>query len=476
MRISKTDYLLYKECRENAWLKVNQPDLFFKQERSDFENMIIETGNEVDILARDLFKKNASYQKELKTEKFLCYLDILVFDEKNQAYDIYEVKSSNSEDEGREKKKDNELYALDLAFQLIVAKLNNIKINNVYLVRLNRDYVLENNLDIFSLFKIENFNERVFNIVANVEQEIKEAYRYLNERQVKLKNCSCLYKSRNNHCSSFKYFNPDILDYSIYDISRIGNSPKKLQHLVDNNIFKIEDVPEDLKLSDRQRNQVDAWQTKKVEIDYNKLEEFLATIDKPINFLDYETFPCAIPKYSGYSPYQQIPFQFSLHVYNNDLKHYQFIHSQDSRPDINFLEALKEYLNLDGSIVVWNKKFEQGINQKLAKRNPEYQSFIQEVNSKIIDLEDIFSQQMYIHPQFYGRSSIKKILPVLAPAFSYQRLNIQEGGSAAQAWQRLIQLQGAEKEQIIKDLLDYCYLDTLAMYEIYKHCYNLIYK
>ncbi len=476
MRISKTDYLLYKECPENAWLKVNQPKVFFKQERSDFENMIIEAGNEVDILARDLFKTEAQYQAELKSEKFLCYLDILKFDEKSQAYDIYEVKSTNSEDEGKEKKRTNLQYALDLAFQLKVAKLNNLKINNVYLVRLNRDYVLEDELNLDELFKVENFNDRVAEVLEEVEREMEIAYDYLNEKNQVFKNCSCLYKSRSNHCSSFKYFNPDILDYSVYDISRIGSSLKKLQHLVDNNIFKIEELPDDLKLSTKQRNQVSAWQTKQSQIDYLKLAEFLKSIEKPINFLDYETFPSALPRYVGYSPYQQIPFQFSLHIFNQDLKHFKFIHTKDSRPDVEFLEALKKYLNLEGSIVVWNKKFEQGINEKLALRNPAYQDFITEVNSKIVDLEDIFSQQIYIHPNFYGRSSIKKVLPVLAPQFSYQSLNIKEGGAAAQAWQRLIKLSGEEKESIVKDLLDYCYLDTLAMYEIYKHCNNIINK
>ncbi len=473
MKISKTDYLLYKECPENAWLKVNQPQRFFKQKRSEFENMIIEAGNEVDILARELFKDQGRYQEKLESEKFLCYLDILIFNEESQTYDIYEVKSTNSEAEGKKKKKDNQLYALDLAFQLRVARLNNLKINNVYLVRLNRDYVLKDKLELAELFKIENFNNQVEEIMADLEVDMERAYHFLNNKDQDFKSCSCLYKSRNNHCSSFKYFNPNILDYSVFDISRIGNSAKKLQSLVDNNIFKIEEVPDDLKLSTRQRNQVRVWQTKNPEIDYNQLEEFLETIKKPINFLDYETFPAAIPQYPDYCPYQQIPFQFSLHIFNQDLKHFQFIHTQDSRPDRKFLEALKKYLSLDGSIVVWNKRFEMGINQKLALRNPSYSQFIEEVNSKIVDLEDIFSGQIYLHPNFYGRSSIKKILPVLVPQFSYQALNISEGGAAASAWQKLIKLQGAEKDKIVKDLLDYCYLDTLAMYEIYQHCLNL---
>lgn len=53
--ISKTDYIIYRECHKNAWYKLHKPDVYFASELSDFEKNIIETGNEVDALARGLF-------------------------------------------------------------------------------------------------------------------------------------------------------------------------------------------------------------------------------------------------------------------------------------------------------------------------------------------------------------------------------------------------------------------------------------
>jgi len=53
--ISKTDYILFRECPKNVWYKIHKPDIYFQSELSDFEKSIIETGNEVELVARKLF-------------------------------------------------------------------------------------------------------------------------------------------------------------------------------------------------------------------------------------------------------------------------------------------------------------------------------------------------------------------------------------------------------------------------------------
>jgi len=296
------------------------------------------------------------------------------------------------------------------------------------------------------------------------------------ESMAEPKNCLCIYKTKSNHCTSFNYLNKNIPDYSIYNIARISN--KKVVELVDSGIMSISEVPDDFSLTDRQKKQVEAFNLNKSLIDKVELEKFLNTIEYPISFIDYETLPAAVPKYRNYQPYQHIPFQFSLHVLNSpneELKHFEFLHDRNTSPDLSFLEALEKYLPKTGSIVVWNKRFESGVNANLAKRNPKYQDFISQVNERIVDLEIPFREQLYVHPGFKGKSSIKYILPILSPQFSYQDLNIQEGGAACEVYNRLIDdyYKKDEREEKIKDLLDYCRLDTLAMYEIYKHCLDL---
>jgi hypothetical protein len=84
---------------------------------------------------------------------------------------------------------------------------------------------------------------------------------------------------------------------------------------------------------------------------------------------------------------------------------------------------------------------------------------------------DIFHKQYYVKKEFLGKTSIKNVLPALVPQFSYSDLTIQDGGLASSTYKRMIwdSIDNAEQGDIVKDLLDYCELDTLAMVEILEH-------
>jgi hypothetical protein len=49
----------------------------------------------------------------------------------------------------------------------------------------------------------------------------------------------------------------------------------------------------------------------------------------------------------------------------------------------------------------------------------------------IFDLEAIFNKQLYVHPGFIGKTSIKNVLPVICPDLSYKTLNIGDGQTVA---------------------------------------------
>jgi hypothetical protein len=107
---------------------------------------------------------------------------------------------------------------------------------------------------------------------------------------------------------------------------------------------------------------------------------------------------------------------------------------------------------------------------------PKYASFFDRFNGAMVDLEKVFLAQHYIHHGFKGRTSIKKVLPVLAPELSYSALEIHEGGQASNEWWHMVAptTLTEEKEEIIKNLKEYCGLDTYAMYAIWKHLQDLI--
>jgi len=484
--LSKTDYILYRECPKNAWYKIHKPDIYFQSELSDFEKHIIETGNEVELVARRTFpggiliegrddaaqKLTAEYiakkypvlfQPFFKKDNFLAAVDALKINMETGSYDIYEIKASNELDKKR--------HFYDLAFQVNLLKRCGVRVGKINLTHLDQDYVRSGELDIVKLFKSDDVTKEINRLSEEVALEMDKALAYLSQETESLGSCCCIYKGRSNHCATFKHSNPHIPEYGVHDISRIGLSKKKLAALVDIGNFHLHQVPEDMELSDVQRNQISAHVSDKVFINNEKIAEELERLVYPIYFIDYETFPSAIPMFDGFSPYQQIPFQFSLYILESRRskpKQYEFLHDKFTDPSKAFVESLRKHIGNTGSVIVWSKKFECSINKQLAERIPEFKDFIDSINNRTYDLMDVFAKQYYVHKDFRGSASIKKILPVLAPELSYKELAIQEGGTAASSWLKLIDknLSLAEKTRLRKDMLEYCKMDAFAMVRI----------
>ena len=464
--LSKTNYIIWRDCHKNAWLKIHKPDIYFAHELSAFEQQIIETGNEVDLLARDLFP-TGEYQKKFEVDGFLAITDILY------GNNLYEVKATNDIDK--------KTHLHDLTFQYNVLKLAGLEIASANLIHLNPEYIRDGELDINKLFEIEDMTETVREMAEEVSAEMQLAKDYLESESEPNGPCDCLRKGRSGHCTTFSYSNPDIPEYGIHDLSRIGLSKRKLTELVDSNIFKLEDIPEALELTDIQKNQVWTYLHDRTIISLENIQEELDTLVFPLYFLDYETFPAAIPRFDNFSPYNQIPFQYSLHVLNspeNEPEHFDFLYTGEKDPSREFVASLQKHIGPVGSVIVWHKDFECGRNKELGQRIPESRVFFEDLEKRIYDLEVIFKKQHYVHKDFKGSSSIKKILPVLVPDLKYDELVIREGGTAAEKWNKLTTdnppLTTEEKESIIENLKIYCKLDTYAMYAIWKELYRLV--
>jgi len=411
------------------------------------------------------------FQPVFLKDGFLAACDILQLNEKIGAYDIYEIKASNSIDK--------KLHLPDLAFQVNLLKRCGLKIGTINLLHLNSRYIRQGELEITKLFTIENVAEQVDNLAEAVNKEMGEALAYLSSEKEPAGPCECVYKGRSSHCTTFKFSNPHVPEYSVHDIARIGLSKAKLLELIDGNVFRLEDVPESIELSEIQQNQINTHITKRPIIRIDKIAEEFRSLVFPLYFLDYETFPCAIPRFDGFSPYQQIPFQYSLHVVESPDKepiHFEFLHEGLEDPSQSFVDALKTNIGKLGTIVVWNKKFECGRNEELAKRIPAAKPFLDDLNARVYDLMDIFFKQYHVHHGFKGSTSIKYVLPVLVPELKYDDLEIREGGTASQKWNEMTigNISADEKRRIATNLKEYCGQDTYAMYAIWKHLNELV--
>jgi hypothetical protein len=492
MTLSKTNFLTCLDCAKNAWLKIHRPDIYKKYPLSSFELNIIDTGNKIDELARGLFpngvlvesrndtnltiqlmaeKTAVIYQPVFATKKFITACDIFVWDSTNNLYDLYEIKSSTATEENGGRKTDE--YIIDIAFQKNILNELGIEIGRLNLIRINKEYVRHGDIDLHGLFLIEDLTVQVNEILENVKNQMEGAHELLSKENEPTGYCDCIFKGKNSHCTTSKYSNHDLPEYSVHSISRINK--KKLIDLVDRNILNIHDVPNDFELSENQRRQVDTAQSGKEYIDHRGISEFLSTFKYPLSFLDYETYPSAIPRYDGYKPYEQIPFQFSLHVIESpqdEVIHYDFLYTEKECPDEEFALTLQKYLPKTGSVVVWSQKFEKSINEQIGAHLNDYKDFMHGVNNRVVDLMIPFfgNTTMYDHPQFKGSASIKYVLPALVPNLSYKNMHIQEGGTASDTWNRVVSDEYSGEDKVIKiqALKDYCELDTLAMVEIWK--------
>jgi hypothetical protein len=496
--ISKTTFLEFLACPKNIWLKLHRPELAKEFALSSFELQLAEQGNEVELYARKLYPtavlvtktgddavrateqfmtalSPAIFQATFVVDGFIAKNDVLAYNAETKVWDLYEIKGTNSlhEDGGDRDHID------DIAFQASVLRRAKVPTGKYYILHLNKEYVRMGDLDIKQLFIVDDVTEKVDDRLPQVEEQMASALHHLTSDTEPIQGCDCIYEGRSAQCSTFRYSNPHVPKYSIHDLARIGSSKKKLQTLVERELFGFDELPDDVALSDIQNNQVQVHLSQKPIIDQRAIASELEGLTFPLYFLDYETFAPAIPMFSGFSPYKRIPFQFSLHILrepDGELEHIEYLHEEQSDPSEIVAKMLSEHIHGTGMVISWNKSFEQGVNKELAKRQPDYLPALEWINAHMYDLRDIFQKQYYVHPEFKGKTSIKKVLPALIQGLKHADLDIAEGGAASDAWAQLISpaRSTAEKAKIASDLRTYCKLDTHAMYQIWHHLHELV--
>lgn len=492
MYLTKTDFVHYLQCPRSLWLLKHKPEVYPHKEYSDFLKKIAREGYEIERYAQILFpdglslpsggdvatastktqeaitkKTNTLFQAAVLTEDGLfARADILSGDD-DSAYNLYEVKSSNSI---KESKKHNHLK--DACFQKIAFERSGININRVFIIHTNGDYVREMEIDPQKLLRRVDVTEKVKRLYDETEVEVNNALSLLREEQIEESGCPCFRKTKINHCDAFEHFNGALPEQSVWEIGNLRE--KKLNILLDRGIQKIEDITEDIEMNDRQRRQVQAVIRKRAQIDEEKIRGMLAEMAFPLYFFDYEAASSAVPKIIGTRPWQQIPFQFSLHIMdaNDTLTHKECLHETLTGPE-KVLRALCEMVGDTGSIVSWHASYEKTRNKEMAKMYPQYAEVLLDINNRMFDLKDVFTEA-YTDAAFHGSASIKDVLPVLCPHLSHKDLAVQDGTQAMEQWFRMVEEKDSNTREAIKNaLLEYCKLDTLAMVEIYKALKNL---
>ncbi len=492
--VSKNVFQEFLYCPKNTWLKLHKPELLDTFALSEFELHLMEQGSDVELLSHRLHlfqggveidssgKERMQETMRLMTEKtpaifhatfikngFFIRTDALTYDAAHQCWNLYEVKATNAVHEGGRKRD----HIVDIAFQVSILRRAKVPLGQCFHVRLNKEYVRAGDIDVEALFEIENVTEKVRRRLSEVEAKMDASAEYLNTAEEPVGGCACVYSGRKNHCTLFAYLNPHIPEYSVHDLSHIHRT--KLFRFMEQRIYSIGDIsdPDEFELSERQKKQIAVHTVQKPIIAVEKIREDLVSLTFPLYFFDYETFASAVPVFNGYSPYQHIPFQFSLHILREadaKLEHVDYLQTSFEEPSEDIAKMLKKQV-VGGTVIVWNKTFEMKINTEIGMRLPHYADFFAEMNRSVYDLMNIFSDQHYIHDGFRGSASIKKVLPVIAPELRYDELGIHEGAQASHSWGTLVDVETSEEERknIQRNLKIYCGRDTYAMYVIWKH-------
>jgi hypothetical protein len=344
---------------------------------------------------------------------------------------------------------------------------NCLNVKDISLVYINNQYVRNGNLELNKLFNIESVIDKVSGLQDLIKSELIRLKKVLKGKDIPDidigPHCSDPYQ-----CGFWGYCWKDIPEYSVFNIAGLkGNKKFELYEL---GYIKLEDVPEDYPLSQTQKLQIESHIGKKPVIDKDKINEFVKSITYPVYYMDFETFMPAIPMFNGTRPYQQIPFQYSLHYQKTSgdkVEHDEFLADAEGDPREPFLKKLLMDTKEPGIILVYNKAFEITRMRELATDFPKYAKETEERIERIVDLMLPFQKRYYYKPEMLGSYSIKSVLPALVPDLSYKGMEIADGGTASAAFESLYYEEDVFKiKEIRENLLKYCGMDTLAMVRI----------
>jgi hypothetical protein len=480
--LSKSTYLRGSQCKKSLYLHWHHPEL--KDKLSAMQQAIFSQGTDIGKIAQQLFPGGvdagiyvpANYARSIELTFQLirdgvpviyeagfsfnglhCFVDILVKDA--DGWKAYEVKSSTQV---------KPVNLLDAAFQYHVITSCGLELVDISLVTLNTAYERFGKLDISQLFKIESVYQQVLKRQEKVKQDIEDFFFTLNMPVAPVidigPHCTDPYD-----CDFRGYCWQHIPDYSIFNISRLTGDKK--WELYRKGILRFEDVPADFNLNDSQWQQVKSELKGERHIDRKSIIEFLDGLKYPVYFLDFESFQPAVPLFDHSRPYQQIVFQYSMHIMESKISgvtHLSFLAENDGNDPRNpFIRRLINDIGEGGDIIVFNRSFESSRLSELALSFPEYKADVVRINSRMKDLMLIFQQRQYYVPEMKGSYSIKQVLPSIVPGFSYDDMPIGDGGTASMAFASLLTETDPEKIKAVREnLLEYCKLDTMAMVEI----------
>lgn len=507
--LSKSKYTSSCQCQKKLWMEINKPECAVI---TDALEARFDTGHQVGDMARGLFgdfkscvvnredgsldlgrmirftqdlmdaKTNTIAEASFAWDDCYCAVDLLHY-AGNDEWELYEVKStSTTPGDDKDAKKKAEQYMDDIIYQRYVLKNLGICLKSVNLVVMNADYTLPENKEIVlnDLFTIIPMDDYItLDREALIATKIDEARQTINsaeEVEVPL-GVQC---KKPYDCPFMKYcMDKRGIKYpSVFNLYRMQWRQKI--GLLDKGFVTFEDVREVVK-TETQKMQIECTLNGEDRIDKDGIRGFLNTLTYPLYFLDFETMQPAVPEFVGTHPYQQVPFQYSLHIKDSAdssvLRHEEFLGEPGEDPRRALAEKLCKDIPENACVMAYNKSFECTRIRELAQMYPDLANHLMKIEANIVDLMDPFQHCCYYTPAMRDSFSIKSVLPALFPdseELNYHNLNesVQNGAQAMNVFPLMKQMNESERSTMRRALLDYCCLDTLAMVRVLEKLYE----
>ena len=479
--LSKSTYIRGRQCPKALWLYKHRRELMPPVDAAT--QAVFDTGTNVGLLAQQLFPggvdcspehfydfgpsvaatqaaiargERVIYEAAFLHDGVLAALDILVKDA--DGWKAYEVKSSTGV---------KEYHVNDAALQAHVIEGCGLPLADISIVHLNSSYVRQGSVDVQQLFTITSVKDAVWKERVDVPARIEALKQVLSLPEAPVMDigpqCSspfaCDFK---HHCWSHV---PAV--GSVFDLARAMGRDWELYRA---GILLLKDIPERTPLTPAQRRQVEGAKHGTNTIDRAALGRWLKDLRHPLYHFDFETFMPAVPLFDGTRPYQQLPFQYSVHVQRTPgavPEHHEFLADGSGDPREALTIALIQHLGEAGDVLAYNAPFEKRCLEELARDLPHHAPALERILARVKDLHTPFKAGWYVVPAMNGRTSIKVVLPALVPELGYADLAVQEGGTASLLFTQLVAGNyTGDVAQLRKDLLAYCGRDTYAMVKV----------
>lgn len=487
--LSKSKLIAYQQCPKRLWLEVHHPEL--RKDTSSAQPSF-EVGNAVGAIARQLYDPAGNgILLDAKDEGFdavfrhttellasdqpifeagfaangtFAFSDILLPDEQDgkSVWRMIEIKSST---------KIKDYHRDDAALQSFIARNAGVPLASIALAHINSDWVYQGNNDYQGLLKECDLTTESFIRDVEINEWIAAAHETAsNNIEPKILTGG---QCKSPFVCGFQDYCRSQEPQAKFPVQWLPDTRTKAlkKHIAEHPALDLRDTPVEL-LNELQKRVKAHTLSGEIYFDAAGAASALKAHSLPAYFLDFESIQFAVPIWKDTSPYQQIPFQFSLHLLKNngELESKAFLDLSGNDPSQAFAESLIGVCGSSGPIFVYNAGFEGARIKELAERFPDLAMDLLPIKERLVDLHPI-TKKNYYHPSQHGKWSIKDVLPAVAPDLNYETLQgVQNGTMAMGAYLEAIHAETTpeRKAEINRQLLAYCGLDTFAMVRLWQ--------